>query len=390
MSETVYLDFAATSAVRPPEVVEAVSTYLRDQGGTPGRSGHRRALDAGRLALRCRRALADLLGAPGDPGRVTFQLNATHALNVAIFGTLRSGDLVVRTAYDHNSVRRPVAAAVARTGVRESVVGGRADGGVDLDEVAALLRGGGRPARLLVVPHVSNVTGAVLPVARMAEMAHEVGALVLVDAAQSAGHLPVAVDALGADLLAFTGHKGLLGPQGIGGLWVREGVEVEPLLHGGTGTDSASASMPASLPDLLEAGSQNAPGIAGLLAGVEWLAERGVEAVHAREARLAGRLRERLAAIPGLEIHSPPAPGGAPLVLVTGPLPAAELARRLDRDFGVQARAGLHCAPGAHEALGTAGEGGLRLSIGWCTTEDDIGRAADALAEIICPETERE
>jgi selenocysteine lyase/cysteine desulfurase len=326
-------------------------------------------------------ALAELFGVSGDPGRIAFQFNATHALNTALAGTLRPGDAVVRTQYDHNAVRRPVLALAGR-GVEERVLAGRADGGVDLDELDSLLRGDGRPARLLVVPHASNVLGSVLPVAEMAERAHAVGAWVLVDAAQTAGHLPLDVERLGADLLAFTGHKGLLGPQGTGGLWVRDGVEVEPLLRGGTGADSGDPGMPAAYPDHLEAGTQNAPGLAGLLAGVEWVRREGVAALHDHEIVLADRLVERIREVPGLTIHSPTSGERVGIVTVTcAGVPAAELATRLERRHGVLTRAGLHCAPGAHEVLGTLETGAVRLSIGWATTESDIDRAAAALAD---------
>ena len=378
--DVVYLDYAATSAVRPEAVMEAVARYLRDVGATPGRAGHRRAVEAGRIVFRCRRALAALFNVPGDPGRVTFQLNATHALNAALFGLLRPGDRVVRTAYDHNAVRRPVQALAAR-GVRETVLAGNPEGTLDLDEAEDALRG----ARLLVIPHASNVIGTALPMAALAERAHAAGALVLVDAAQSAGHLPVDVQAMGIDLLAFTGHKGLLGPQGTGGLWVREGVELPPAFFGGTGGDSDSPDMPALLPDRLEAGSQNGPGIAGLLAGVEWLRERGVEAVHAREQALKGRLWDALYAIPGVVMQSPPDLGPETVGIVTITMKrvdSAEAARRLDAEFGVLVRAGLHCAPESHAILGTARSGALRFSVGWATTEDEVDRAAAAVARI--------
>jgi cysteine desulfurase / selenocysteine lyase len=389
MTEGVYLDYAATSAVRPEEVVEAVAAYLRDVGATPGRAAHSRAVSAGRIALRCRRALAELFGIPGDPGRVVFQLNATHALNTALRGVLAPGDVVVRTQYDHNAVRRPVAALVAERGIRERVLPGRPDGGVDLAELEHLLTADGLPARMLALPHVSNVLGTALPVREMAERARAAGALVLVDAAQSAGHLPVDAPALGADLLAFTGHKGLLGPQGVGGLWVREGVEVAPLLYGGTGSDSASPEMPALLPDRLEAGTQNGPGIAGLLAGVEWLLARGVEDLHARESALKRALRERLGVVAGLRLRSPAAPGGTAIVTLTADaVHPGELARRLECEHGVLVRAGLHCAPGAHAAIGTQETGAVRLSIGWATTETDVARAAAALARISSGEEE--
>lgn len=381
MADEVYLDYAATSALRPPEVIDAVAAYLRDVGATPGRAAHRRAVEAGRVALRCRRALARLFGIEGDPGRVTFQLNATHALNLALHGLLRPGDRVVRTAYDHNAVRRPLALLQQR-GVAVDVLGGGGDGVVDLDAAERRLRGDAvrPPARLLVLPHVSNVLGCALPVAELAERAHAVGARVLLDAAQSAGHLPLDVRRLGVDLLAFTGHKGLLGPQGVGGLWVREGVEVEPLLAGGTGADSAPAEMPAALPDRLEAGSQNGPGIAGLLAGVEWLERRGVEALHARERALKARLRAGLQAVPGVRVLSPAAPEGVGIALLTAAhISPAELARRLDAEHGVLGRAGLHCAPEAHALVGTLQTGALRLSLGWASTEAEVEHAVAAV-----------
>src|SRR5688572_16820016 len=200
MDDTVYLDYAATSAIRPEPVIEAVARYLRDVGATPGRAGHRRAVEAGRIVLRCRRALAALFNAPGDPGRVTFHLNATHALNAALFGLLPPGGHVVRTAYDHNAVRRPVL-ALAQQGVQATVLEGDPRGAIDLDQAERALQG----ARLLVITHANNVIGNALPVAELAERAHAAGALVLVDAAQSGGHLPIDVQAMGIDLLAFTG-----------------------------------------------------------------------------------------------------------------------------------------------------------------------------------------
>ncbi|HYW08531.1 MAG TPA: aminotransferase class V-fold PLP-dependent enzyme, partial [Longimicrobium sp.] len=236
---------------------------------------------------------------------------------------------------------------------------------------------------LLVVPHASNVLGTVLPVAELARRAHAHGALVLVDASQSAGHFDVDVEALGIDLLAFTGHKGLLGPQGTGGLYVRDGIEIEPVFAGGTGGESGELGMPDAMPDRLEAGTQNGPGLAGLLAGVEWVLARTPAAIHARESELKARLRERLAAIPGVTLLSPAAPEGVGIVTLTlGGVDPAELAARLDRDHGVMARAGLHCAPETHQFLGTEATGALRFSLGWASTEEDVDRAAEAVAEI--------
>lgn len=382
MTTSIYLDYAATSAIRPPQVIDAIASYLHDVGATPGRSGHARSLQAGRIVLRCRRLLAELLRYEGDPGRITFQLNATHALNVAIFGTVAAGDRVVRTTLDHNSVRRPVA-ALARIGVRADVFPVGPSGAADLDQLRRLLNGGGEPARLLVIPHASNVTGTVLPVAAMADVAHEAGVLVLVDAAQTVGHFPVDVEALGADLLAFSGHKGLAGPQGVGGLWVRDGVEVDPLFHGGTGGDSGPEVMPDAYPDHLEAGTQNAPGIAGLAAAVEWVLGLGVERRRAAEQALKARLLEGLREIEGIRILSAEGPDSLGIVtFVSDACDPGGLSRRLDREYGIAVRAGLHCAPDVHELLGTTATGAVRLSIGWATTEREIDRAVEAIRRI--------
>lgn len=378
--DVVYLDYAATSAVRPPGVADAVASYLTTLGATPGRGGHRLAVEAGRITLRCRMALARLFGIPGDPGGIAFMHNATHALNTALWGLLGRGDAVVTTAYDHNAVHRPVHALARERGVELRMISGAPDGSIDLDEAARLLDG----AALLVVNAASNVLGTAAPVGALARLAHEAGALVLVDVAQSAGHLPIDVVADGIDLLAFTGHKGLLGPQGIGGLWVHESVELDPLLCGGTGGDSLERAMPDAYPDRLEAGTLNGPGIAGLLAGVEWVLERTPEAIHRHEMGLKDRLREGLLAIPGVRVHSPAAPDGVAVVTITADsVDASTLARRLDLVHGVLTRAGLHCAPEVHRLLGTDRTGAVRLSLGWASTEEDVDRALEAVARIV-------
>lgn len=374
-----YLDFAATSAVRPSRVAEAITEFLTDCGASAGRGGHSAAVEAERVAFRCRRAVMKVLRLPGDPGRIAFTCNATHALNTSLWGILDARDAVVVSQYDHNSVLRPAHQLARDRGVAVRMLSGSAEGAVDLEEARRLLVG----ARLLVVNAVSNVLGTRLPLRELAAVAHDAGALVLVDAAQSAGHAPIDYAAEGADLIAFTGHKGLLGPQGTGGLWVREGVDVRPLLTGGTGGNSLDREMPSAMPDRLEAGTGNAPGLAGLLAGCEYLLEVGVEAVHRREAALKAQLREGLASIPGVRLRSPPAPDGAGLVTMTHDrLDPALLAERLDRDFGVLARSGLHCAPEAHRLLGTAATGALRLSVGWCSTEEDVERAIEGVEVI--------
>ncbi|GMV04739.1 MAG: cysteine desulfurase [Gemmatimonadota bacterium] len=371
-----YLDFAATSAVRPPEVGLAVARFLTECGATPGRGGHALALEAGRVALRCRQAVGRLLGLGADPRRVAFFPNATYALNTALWGVLRAGDTLVVTAYDHNAVVRPAAYLARERGVRVRTVGGTPEGEVDYEEVERLVEG----ARLLVVNAASNVLGHRLPVEEMAARARAAGALVLVDAAQGAGHLPLDLGGVGSDMVAFTGHKGLLGPQGTGGLWVRDGVELDPLLRGGTGGDSSLEEMPDAMPDRLEAGSLNGPGLAGLEAGLAHVAARGVAAIHDEEMRLKAKLWNGLTAIPGVRVRSPRGRDGVGVVTFTASShDPATLAARLEREWGVLGRAGLHCAPGCHRLLDTLETGAVRLSVGWATRDDDVDRALEGV-----------
>ena len=367
-----YLDFAATSAIRPPQVAEAVHHFLTEVGATPGRGGHRLALEAGRVAFRCRRALARIMDLPGDPGRIVFALNATQGLNVALSGLLGCGEVVVTTAYDHNAVLRPVHKLQRERGVLCREISGNPQGTVELAEVRRTLEG----ARLLVVNSVSNVLGTSLPLREMAALAHEAGALVLVDSAQWAGHFPGSLEEAGADLVAFTGHKGLLGPQGIGGLWVRAGVDLDPFYAGGTGGDSLQREMPEGYPDRFEAGSANGPGMSGLLAGIEFLEMEGVEEMRRNEMELKTVLWEGLEALPGVRVLSPPAPDGVGIVaVVSDRVDPARLAETLDREWGVMVGYGLNCAPGVHKILGTEERGVVRLSLGWASTLQDVEQA---------------
>ena len=332
------------------------------------------------MAFRCRRSVMKVLGLQGDPGRVAFMQNATHALNTALWGLLRPGDAVVVTVFDHNAVLRPVHRLAAERGVEVRMVPGTPEGELDLGEAERLLEG----ARLLVVNAASNVLGMRLPVEELARRAHAAGALVLVDAAQSGGHLPVSHADEGADLIAFTGHKGLLGPQGTGGLWVGPDVEVEPLLAGGTGGDSMLRDMPPSLPDRLEAGTGNAPGLAGLLAGCRYVLDRGVAEIHAAEAELKQRLRDGLDALPSVRVLSPSAPDGVGVVtVICEGVDPGTVADRLDREFGICVRSGLHCAPEVHRLLGTEETGAVRFSLGWASTSEDVDQALEGVSRIV-------
>jgi cysteine desulfurase / selenocysteine lyase len=380
LSDSIYMDFAATSAKRPPEVTQAMVAYMDGCGASPGRGGHRLAVDAARIALRCRMAIARLLNIPGDPGRIAFMFNATHALNTALWGTLRKGDTVVITAYDHNAVLRPVHQLASERGVHVRMLKGAPDGSIDLNEAREAVKG----ARLLVLNAISNVLGTPLPVAELTRIAHDAGALVLVDAAQSAGHTHVNVAADDADMVALTGHKGLLGPQGTGALWIKESLDIDPMLRGGTGGDSLLREMPAAYPDHLEAGTANAPGIAGLLAGIEWIRARGVDELHRHGAELKARLRNGFASIPGVHVLSPHSDDGVAIVTIAAEqVDVPTLASRLDKEHGVLTRPGLHCAPEAHRILGTDQTGAVRFSLGWSTTETEVDHAIDAVAQVV-------
>jgi cysteine desulfurase / selenocysteine lyase len=380
VTDITYMDYAATSAVRPPAVTRAVALYMEEIGATPGRGGHRLANEAGRVALRCRQRVARLLGMAGDASRIAFTANATHALNAALWGIVRRGERIVVTAFDHNAVLRPAARLAAERNAQVVVVPGAADGFLDDDALDRALDG----ARVLVINAASNVLGTVLDVTRLAARARAAGALSIVDLAQLAGHGAFDAAAAGVDVVAFTGHKGLLGPQGIGGLWVRTGLELEPLLTGGTGGDSLLRTMPDPMPDHLEAGSVNGPGIAGLLAGVDAVLDEDVAGLHARLARLKLLLHDGLAAIEGVRVLSPPAPEGVPIVtVVSDVVEPAIMAARLDREHGVLTRAGLHCAPEVHRMLGTAQTGAVRFSLGWASTADDVRRSIAAAAAVV-------
>jgi cysteine desulfurase family protein len=376
----VYLDNAATSWPKPETVYTAVDHFMREVGCTPGRGGHRREEEAQRIADETRGALAQLFHAP-DPQGVAFTLNATQAINMALKGLLRPGDHVVTSSIEHNAMWRPLQ-ALQRRGVRHTAVPCAPDGTMDPADVEAALRS---PTRLVAVLHASNVLGSLLPIAEVGEVAHRHGAVLLVDAAQTAGAYPIHMQAMGIDLLAFAGHKGTYGPHGTGGLVVHPGIKLETWVEGGSGVLSRSDTMPEELPMRLEAGTQNAAGLAGLLAGVQFVLEQGVDRIRAHEMALAGRLIERLQAIPGLRVLGPvdlERRTAVVSVTVQGYVPD-QLAAVLDKVFGVATRAGLHCAPQAHRVAETLDRGALRFSPGFFTTAQEVDYAVDSLQQAL-------
>ncbi len=378
----VYLDHAATSWPKPPVVLEAIQDFFENAGGNTGRSGHRRSIASSRAVSLARERLADLLGA-GSPDEVIFTKNATEGLNVAICGLAVDGGRIVTTSLEHNSVMRPLRELELRGRCSVEVVHTDGNSGeIDLDEWGERLRAG-RPC-LAVATHASNVTGVLLPLAAMAAIAAEAEVPLVVDASQSAGHIPLSLSAMGAAAVAMPGHKGLLGPSGTGLLYLAPGTEVEPLIRGGTGSQSELEYQPDFAPDRYESGTLNAMGIVGLGAAAEHLREAGLDRVHAHATVLGRRLRDALAGVEGVTMHGPADPGdgvGIVSVNVQG-VPCATAARLLDDEWGVMTRAGLHCSPAAHRSLGTAPEGTIRISWGFDTSESDIDVAVEALRAI--------
>ena len=374
-----YFDNAATSWPKPPGVLRALGRYLHRGGGNPGRSGHARAIEAGRIVLETRELLAELLGVR-DPAHLVFTKNATEALNLALLGTLKPGDHVVTGSTEHNSVLRPLTALRER-GVEVTMVEADAAGRLAPEAVIAALRAN---TRLVALNHASNVCGTVLDAAAVGRLCRQRGVPFLLDAAQTAGCLSIDVESLGVDLLAFSGHKGLLGPQGTGGLYIRDPAALRPLEYGGTGSRSDREEQPEFLPDRFESGTLNVHGLAGLGAGLRYLRNRGVEEVAGHDRRLLGILLEALNAEPGITVYGPGDGNdqvGVLSVNIIG-LSPSEVGWRLEREFGILTRIGLHCAPRAHRTLGTFPDGTVRLSWGPFTREVEARAAIRALRRL--------
>lgn len=378
----IYLDNAATTIRKPREVVDAVTGALTTLGNA-GRGAGAGALDAGRVVWRCREAVARLLGCP-RADHVCFSANATEALNAALSGLVRPGDRVVTTVLEHNSVLRPLARLEDERGVEVAHAPCDGHAFLDMDELERLVTPG---TRLVAVTHASNVTGNLVDVARVAEVAHAAGALCLVDASQTAGAAPLDMREEGIDVVCFTGHKGLMGPQGTGGMAVAEGVEVLPWAEGGSGVRSFERRHPLDWPTRMEAGTANAHGLAGLEAGIAFIERNGgPAAVGAREHELARRLYEGVRDLPGVTVHGgwdvAPERCGSVVALCVDGLGSDEVADALAAGWGIACRAGAHCAPLMHRALGTERQGIVRLSCGWFTTEEEVDVAAAAIREI--------
>lgn len=378
----IYLDNAATTMHKPQTVIDAVTQAMCSLGNA-GRGATSGALDAARTIHGCRAKLARLLGCP-RADHVCFTPNSTAALNTVINGVVRPGDRVVTTVLEHNSVLRPLNRLAAEQGVTVEHAGCDTNGVLDYDELERLVTPG---TRAVVVTHASNVTGNSVDVARVAAVAHAAGALVIVDASQSAGTAKIDMDTMGLDVVCFTGHKGLMGPQGTGGLAVAEGIDVAPWAMGGTGVRSFDALQPLEWPTRLEAGTLNGHGIAGLSAGLDFIeAQGGVEAIASSERALADRFLAGVREIPEIKLYGAfDQPTRSAIVsLNVGDIDSAEISDALMQGWGIATRPGAHCAPLMHRALGTERQGVVRFSFGYFNTDEEVDTAIDALRDLAC------
>lgn len=398
----IYLDNAATSFPKPPGVTDAMVHFMTKVGANPGRAGHTLAREAEKIVRGTRESLARLFNIP-DPTRIVFTLNVTEAINTVLYGFLNDGDHVVTTAMEHNAVLRPLTYLQSKGAITVDIVPCDHRGSLDLDTMKKALR---KSTKLVIVNHASNVCGTLQDLRAVREIIGDIP--LLVDTAQTAGCYPIDVTGDGIDFLAFTGHKGLLGPQGTGGLYVREKLSLRPLKRGGTGTLSESLEQPEFLPDALESGTQNNVGIAGLGAGVDFILETGVETIARHERELTALLLKGLRGLSGVTVYGPMDPmkqtatvsitfdsllpggedhplGGCGSINLSwaeeGPAPT-EAGKILNNRFDILVRVGLHCAPLAHKALGTFPDGTIRLSMGYFNTREDIETAVAAIREI--------
>jgi len=378
----IYLDNAATTYPKPSQVIEAVTDFMTRVGGNPARAGHMMSVEASRIVYDAREQIAELVGIR-DPLRVVFTANCTAAINLALRGLLTAGDHVITTSVEHNSVMRALMCMV-RDGIRLSVVQSSPEGFVEPEQIKSEIQS---DTRMVVIAHASNVLGCLQQVSEIGQICREAKVLLLVDSAQTLGAIPLNMVDDHIDLLAFSGHKSLYGPQGTGGLVVGDHVDVssiKPIICGGTGSRSESDQHPSFLPDALEPGTLNSPGAAGLGAGVRFVLSLGIQAIRQHGMKLTLRLLNGLSEIPGVTIYGPKVSNmRVPVVsLNIGDMDPSRVALELEERFEIMCRAGLHCAPAAHKTAGTFPRGSVRFGLSWFNTEQEIDTALQAVREL--------
>lgn len=402
MKRSIYLDNAATSFPKPPEVIDAMVYFMKEVGANPGRSGHYKSVEAGRIVENARKGLATLFGI-SDPKRIVFAMNVTEALNTVLYGFLKQGDHVITTSMEHNSVLRPLRHLEKTAFIKLSIAPCDGKGFLDIDKLASLIQ---TNTALIILNHASNVCGTIQDVRAVKEAIGDIP--LLLDAAQTAGCFPIDVKTDGIDFLAFTGHKSLMGPQGTGGLYIREGLSVQPLKRGGTGSISEKEHQPDFLPDALESGTQNNVGIAGLGAGVDFILKQGVDNIREHEKTLTAALLSQIRHVTGVTIYGPlnadeqtatisitfdsilppglrydyGGCGAVNLEVMEEDIYPAEAGNILNAEYDIFVRAGLHCAPIAHRTLKTFPEGTIRISMGYFNTLEEMEITAKAIRRI--------
>ncbi len=376
----VYLNNAATSRKKPECVYQAMDSFMRDVGVSPYRSVDSPAMEAAGIIADARTKLACLFGVE-DARQIVFGGSCTEGLNLAIKGILQPADHVVITSLEHNSVMRPLSALIQERGIAVSRAKVDSEGRTDMSDLESLLTG---KTRLVVMPHASNVTGTIQPVEDCAELCRRKGVPLLVDAAQTAGCLPLDLGTVPIDMLAFSGHKGLMGPQGVGGLYIRKGVDPKPLKHGGTGSNSASEKQPGSVPDRYESGTPNTPGLAGLSAALDYIGTVTVQAIRAGIIELGNIMLDGLRGIDGVTLHGPSsmADNVGVFSFTMASRDIAEVADHLQHRHGIIARVGLQCSPAAHKAIGTFPDGTLRVSVGHHSMIEEVEYFLQKLEEM--------
>ena len=380
--DCIYFDNAATSWPKPEAMIQAMVDFNANVGANPGRSGHRLSVDAGRIIFNTRETVASLLGVD-DSRCVIFTRNATEGMNTVIRGILKPGDHVITSSMEHNSIMRPLR-AVEKEGVKLSIIPCSSTGDISPNDITAAIK---RHTKMIIITHASNVTGKIMPVAEIADMAGRHGVILCVDASQTAGNVPIDVLRDNIDILIFTGHKSLYGPQGTGGFYIRNGLEeiVSPLERGGTGSNSEFEEHPGFMPDRFESGTLNAIGIAGLGAGAGYVAGIGVKTIRKREAALTNLFLDGIRSIKRVRIYGDMNVTRRTAVVsftIDGMSPS-DISLHLDRRFDIMSRPGLHCAPSAHRTIGTFPVGTVRFSFGLFTTEEQIRTAVKAIETLI-------
>jgi len=376
-----YLDNSATSWPKPPTLIEAISDYLTNYGASPGRSGHQMSLKAGREVFEARELISEFFNVP-DSGQSIFTSNSTHGLNLALKGILKAGDHVVTTSLEHNSVMRPLRYLEKEIGIEITIIQCDAKGNINLEELENSIQ---KNTKLVATIHGSNVIGNVLPLAKIGKICKEKSVIFLVDAAQTAGYVPIDMQKDCIDILSFTGHKKLYGPSGIGGLCFKDKIEIAPLIHGGTGSNSNKDIQPDFYPDSLEAGTKNTVGIVGLKAGMQFVQKKGMQNIRKSVGGLCSYFIDQLKKNDRIIVYGPNSnEDRLPVVSINiKAMSSSDLAYILDKEFGIMIRVGLHCSPLAHKTNGTFPDGTARFSLGCFNTKQEIDYTIDAINQLI-------